>query len=189
MNVFLRSTAIVISLSVFVYSHAGVPAPVAPTVVTTGSGSSKSSTKAYVGLNWTTEGGMTPALLLGVMRAKVKSNGDTTGANLAFHLNLAGGVKPSKVKLSYLNGKEDLQGEFGAGYDLIKAKPVGFLGLNAAHVAVGLDGFWGAGVVPYLTIHTMDAWKKPTGTTTTVTCPAGFGLDGNQCVFGAPPPT
>jgi len=52
-------------------------------VTTAASGSaSKSSTKAYAGLNWKMGGGMTPAVVLGVASTKTKSNGDTSGSQL-----------------------------------------------------------------------------------------------------------
>jgi hypothetical protein len=148
------------------------PPPIPATVVTTGSGGTKSDTKAYAGLNWTLGGGMTPALVLGVFSTKVKSNGDTTGANLAFHLNLAGGIKPSKLKLSYLDGEEKLQGELGVGYDFIRVKPLAFLGLNAPYIAVGVDGYLNPGLVPYLTVHSQGKFDKPTATSSSYSCPS-----------------
>ena len=122
---------------------------------------SNTDTKAYAGLNWTVDGGLTPALVLGVFHTKVKSNGDTTGGNLAFHVNLAGGVKPGKLKLSYLNGQDNLQGEVGGGYDFIKAAPLVFLGVNSPHLAVGIDGYMNPGLVPYATVHTQDEFDLP----------------------------
>lgn len=141
--------------------HAGSSIPAA---VTTG-GNSKTDTKAYAGLNWTLGGGPVPSVVLGVFNTKVKANGDTTGANLAFHLNVAGGIKPGKLKLSYLNGQEDLQGEIGVGYDFVKAEPLVGLGLNAPHVAIGVDGYLNPGFVPYLTIHSQGEFDKPGKTT------------------------
>lgn len=125
---------------------------------------SKTETKAYVGLNWTLGGGATPALVLGAFRAKVDSNGDTTGGNLAFHVNLAGGIKPGKLKLSYLDGKEDLQGELGIGYDFLKGAPLLGLGLNAPHIGAGVDAYAGLGFIPYATLHSQGKFDKPTQT-------------------------
>lgn len=143
----------------------GVP----PTVTTTGAGS-QTKTTAYVGLNWTLGGGMTPALVLGVFDTKVQANGDTTGGNLAFHANLAGGISLGKVKLSYLDGRNDLQGELGLGFDFMKQAPLLFLGINAPYVAAGIDAFSSHGFVPYAAIHTQGRFDKPAGTTTTISC-------------------
>lgn len=144
-----------------------------PTAFTTGV-DSRSDTTAYIGLNWTLGGGMTPSLVLGVFDVKVKANGDTTGANLAFHANLAGGFKPGKLKLSYLDGRHDLQGELGLGFDFIKGAPLGFLGLNAPYVAVGVDAYLSPGFVPYVTMHSQGQFDKPSATTTTYSCPVGW---------------
>jgi hypothetical protein len=86
---------------------------------------------------------MTPALVLGVTNVRVKSNGDTAGAKLAFHLNLAGGLAPGLLKLSYLNGREDVQGEIGAGYNFIKSAPTLGLGINVPYLSAGVDSYLG----------------------------------------------
>lgn len=125
---------------------------------------SKTETTIYVGLNWSLEGGATPALVLGAFRAKVKSDGDTTGGNLAFHINLAGGIKPGKLKLGYLNGKEDFQGELGIGYDFLKQAPLLGLGLNAPHVSAGVDAYANPDFVPYITLHSKGEFDKPNRT-------------------------
>jgi len=127
-------------------------------------GASKTETRAYAGLNWKLDGGATPALVLGAFRAKVKSDGDTQGGNLAFHINLAGGVKPGKLKLGYLNGKENIQGELGIGYDFLKNAPLLGLGINAPYVSAGVDAYAGPGFVPYGTLHTQGKFDKPSQT-------------------------
>lgn len=158
----LVSTALLLSLFAGAVAHAGTTI-LPPTAVTTGN--SKTDTKAYVGLNWSLGGGPVPAVVLGVFNTKVKSNGDTTGANLSFQLNVAGGIKPGKLKLSYLNGQEDLQGEIGLGYDFGKTAPLLFGGLNAPHVALGVDGYLNYSLVPYLTVHSQGDFNKPAPTT------------------------
>jgi hypothetical protein len=127
-------------------------------------GASKTETRAYAGLNWKLGGGATPALVLGAFRTKVESDGDTQGGNLAFHINLAGGVKPGKLKLGYLNGKENLQGELGIGYDFLTNAPMLGLGINAPHVSAGVDIYTNPGFVPYITLHTQGKFEKPNQT-------------------------
>lgn len=139
-------------------AHAGKAPP--PTLYSLTGSSSKNNTNAYAGLNWSLGGTLTPALVLGIFQTRVKSDGDTQGANLAFHLNLAGGVKPGKVKLSYLNGQRDIQGEIGIGYDFIRSAPLLGLGFNAPFVAGGIDGYLDHGFVPNLTLHSQGKFKK-----------------------------
>lgn len=144
--------------------------------INTGS-ASKNNTNAYAGLNWSVGGSWTPSVVLGVFRTRVKSDGDTQGANLAFHLNLAGGVKPGKLKLSYLNGKENIQGELGVGYDFVRSAPVVGLGLNGPFVAAGVDGYLNGALVPYFNLQSQGKFSKPTfRTSTTTECvDVGFG--------------
>lgn len=132
---------------------------------------SKNNTNAYAGLNWSVGGSWTPAVVLGVYRTHVKSDGDTQGANLAFHLNLAGGIKPGKLKLSYLNGKENIQGELGIGFDFMRSAPLISFGLNGPFVAAGVDGYLNHGLVPYVTLQSQGKFSKPAfGTSTTTNC-------------------
>jgi len=125
------------------------------------SDTSRKETKAYVGLNWTLGAGATPALVLGVTNTRVKSNGDTTGARLAFSLNLLRGIAPGALKLSYLNGRENLQGELGAGYNFVKSAPLLGLGVNAPFVSAGIDGYLNPGIVPYVTLQSLGKFGKP----------------------------
>lgn len=138
-----------------------------------GTGStSETETRAYAGLNWRLGGGATPALVLGAFRTKVKSDGDTAGGNLAFHLNLAGGVKPGKLKLGYINGKEDFQGEIDIGYDFLKSAPLLGIGVNGPHVSAGVDAYSNPSFVPYVTLHSQGEFDKPSGTS-------------SQCVYSS----
>jgi len=134
-------------------------------LVGTGNSGAKTNTNAYAGLNWSLGGSWTPAVVVGLFNTRVKANGDTEGANLAFHLNLAGGVKPGKLKLSYLNGKENIQGEVGIGYDFVRGAPLLGLGANGPFIGAGIDGYLNYDVIPYLNIHTQDRFKKPSNST------------------------
>ena len=135
------------------------------------------NTRGYAGLNWELGGGTTPALVLGVFQTRVSSNGDTTGANLAFFLNLAGGVKPGSLKLTALDGKENLQGELGIGYNFLKSEPMLVLGANAPYVAIGINGYLNPGIMPYATLRTQGKFDKPD-----YTCNAGDTLiSSNTC--------
>ena len=153
-----------------------------PAVGTTTGHNSKTQTRAYVGLNWTWGGGYTPALVLGATNTRVQSDGDTTGAKLAFHINLLGGVAPGMLKLSYLNGKEDFQGEIGVGYNFIKSAPLLGVGVNAPYISAGVDGYLNPGFVPYATLHSQGKYDKPKGKTTTYSCPSRFVLVGTNCM-------
>jgi len=185
-----KSTLAILLLSTLTASasFAGVVVPPTFSLIPATGGGSKTETKAYVGLNWNLGGGVTPALVLGAFRAKVQSDGDTTGGNLAFHLNLAGGIKPGKLKLSYINGQENLQGEAGIGYDFLKNAPLLGLGLNAPHIAAGVDAYMGPGFVPYAALHSQGEFDKPNRTPAQcVADPAGIYTD-NTCTTITPPP-
>lgn len=122
---------------------------------------SKTKTEIYAGLNWNLDDGVIPALVLGVSHTKVQSDGDTEGGNLALHINLKDGIKPDKLRLSYLKGKEDLQGEFGVGYDFKEAGPLALLGVNGPFAAAGINVYLNPGFVPYLQLQSLGKFDKP----------------------------
>jgi hypothetical protein len=151
---FLASALAGLTLSTVVFAG-GFPLP-PPSATTTGH-DSKTQTRAYVGLNWTWGGGFTPALVLGATNTRVQSDGDTTGAKLAF------------------------QGEIGVGYNFIKSAPLLGVGVNAPYVSAGVDGYLNPGFVPYATLHSQGQYDKPRGKTTTFSCPSGYVLVGTSC--------
>ena len=123
---------------------------------------SKEQTKPYVGLNWYFGQGITPELTLGVMHGKTKADGDTDGANLSVSFGLASGFAPASIKLGYLNGKEDFQGNIGLGYSFQSSQPLMFVGVNAPYSAFGLDVKRNFEISPYLQLHSHGKFKEPT---------------------------
>ena len=143
-------------------AYAGIsgPSTYGPTLI----GNSKTSTKAYAGLNWEIPGNIAPALVLGVRRAKVESDGDTQGGDLSFSMALAGGVKPGKLRLKGFTGQENYQGELGGGYDFSNN---GFFfgpSVNFPYVNVGADWQPNAGLKFYGMLHTVGKYKEPAAT-------------------------
>ncbi|PKH02785.1 hypothetical protein CXF72_09710 [Psychromonas sp. MB-3u-54] len=125
--------------------------------------SSRFDTKAYIGLKWSLNGSYTPSLVLGVIRAKVDSDGDTQGANLSLDVNLAGNIQPGKIKINYMRGQENVQGELGFGYDFIKNAPLIGAGLNGPYINIGADLFTtDSSLVPFGIIHSQGSLDKPT---------------------------
>jgi hypothetical protein len=153
--------SVLITLCALAFASSSAFAGGTYSLVGTGNGGTKTNTNAYAGLNWGLGGSWTPAVVVGVFNTRVKADGDTEGANLAFHINLVGGIKPGKLKLSYLNGKNDVQGEIGVGYDFVRGAPLLGLGANGPFIGAGIDGYLNFDIVPYLNIHSQDRFKKP----------------------------
>lgn len=129
-------------------------------LVTTNSGSSEQTdNQAYAGLIWTW-GDITPSAVIGFSHGRVESDGDTQGVHASLSINFLDGIQLGKVKLTYLNGKEDFQGEAGIGYDLINKAFLIPVGVNAPYLAAGLDVSW-ATIEPYFMLHTRDKFDKP----------------------------
>lgn len=169
----MNKSAVALAIALSVASSAALAGKVASyslITTTTAGNTTKSNTNAYAGLNWSLGGSWTPALVLGLFHTRVKNNGNTEGANLSFRINLAGGIKPGPLKLSYLNGKENFQGEVGVGYDFMRWAPLISLGANGPFIGGGVDGYLNHGIVPYVNLHSQDRFKKPTASSTTTQC-------------------
>lgn len=164
---------------------------VPPTVTTIGTiGPSKDTiNRGYAGLKWTLGQGLTPAVVVGLRRATVKSNGDTQGGDISFSFNLAGGPKPDKLRVKYFDGQEKVQGEVGGGYDFSKGVFAG-LSVQGPYSNVGVDYLFTQDTrwEPYFMLNTMKKYDKPANgtTTTTLSCPPSFELSGSTCVFTGP---
>lgn len=140
-------------------AYAGAPPTSYALVTTTSGGGDKTDNQVYAGLVWTW-GEITPAAVIGFSHGKVESDGDTEAVHASLTINFLDGIQPGKVKLTYLNGKEDFQGEAGVGYDLTTNSFLLPVGVNAPHVAAGVDLSWTA-IEPYLMLHTRDEFDKP----------------------------
>ncbi len=136
------------------------------TTATTGS-NEETDNQAYAGLVWTW-GELTPSAVIGFSHGQVESDGDMEGANASLSINFLNGIQLEKIKLTYLNGKEDFQGEAGLGYDFLTKSFLMPVGVNAPHVAAGID-VYRSNIAPYFMLHTRDKFDKPSENTTTTT--------------------
>lgn len=148
-------------LLLFVLSNtaqAGSPGtPYPPTLV----GSSKTTNKGYAGLRWDIPGELAPALILGVRRAKVETDGDTKGADMSFALSLAGGVKLGKLRLKGFTGKDDHQWELGGGYDFLTSGLFFGPSINFPNVNLGADWQAVSGLKANVMLHTVGDYDEP----------------------------
>ena len=154
-------------------------APVSPTITSTPT--KKTDNKFYAGLNWTLGESAIPQFVLGFRNAKVTSGGDVYGSSvsMSFHLAKPG---PGKLKLGYFEGKDDLQGEAGLGYDFASNKFLGGIGVQGPYLTGVLDYLLGGTFEPYLGVNSIGKYKKPAANTV-ASCPVNYTLSGGTCVF------
>jgi hypothetical protein len=118
--------------------------------------------KAYAGLKWTLSGGIKPEAVLGFRHANISSNGDTDGGDISISAKFIDGIQPGQIRAKYFNGKEDVQGELGGGYDFTQGI-FGGVGIHAPYSNLGLDLFPNAQTKfdPYVQIDTIKGNNKP----------------------------
>jgi hypothetical protein len=80
----------------------------------------------------------------------VQVGGNTQGSDVAFQIKLRDGLALSNVKIGYLNGKADQQGEIGVGYSLLNHAPLIFGGINLPYAKGSVDLDLHGNVVPSL---------------------------------------
>ncbi len=123
--------------------------------------------RVYAGLKWTLNEGIKPQAVVGYRHARTESNGDTDGGDLSISAKIIDGFQLGKLRAKYFNGKEDVQGEVGAGYDFTKGIFAG-VGVHAPYSLIGLDlhPFINDNKLePYIQIDTNKKYKKTNDST------------------------
>lgn len=155
---------------------AGLPPGQQP-IVTGAGGGKYNSDKFFAGINWTFGAGPSvgPEGVIGFHSTRVKP-GSVKGQGIKLTFPLSGGPQFGAVKLTAINGNRHLQGELGFGYSFLMGAPLLTGGGFGSHLMFGSDYIFGHGFRPYLGVHTMGSYRKPSGGTTT-SCQSGSVLD------------
>jgi len=125
--------------------------------------------RVYAGLKWTLNEGIKPQAVVGYRHARTESNGDTDGGDLSISAKIIDGFQLGKLRAKYFNGKENVQGEVGAGYDFTRGLFAG-VGVHAPYSLIGLDlhPFINDNKLePYIQIDTNKKYKKSNDTAST----------------------
>jgi hypothetical protein len=131
--------------------------------------------RAYAGVKWTLNEGIKPQAVVGFRHARTESNGDTDGGDISISAKFIDGFQLGKLRAKYFDGKENVQGEVGAGYDFTKGLFAG-AGVHAPFSLIGLDlhPFINENKLePYLQIDSIKKYKKSDDTA-------------SQCVYVGP---
>jgi hypothetical protein len=138
-------------LAISSYSFGGAP------VIST-----NTDNRAYAGLKWTLNEGIKPQAVIGFRHAKTESNGDTDGGDISISAKFIDGFQLGKLRAKYFNGKENTQGEVGAGYDFMNGLFAG-VGVHAPYSNIGVDLLPTAKdkIEPYFQLDTIKRIDKP----------------------------
>jgi hypothetical protein len=177
-------------LSALVAAVVAVPALAGkggPSPTTTITKKSRQDNKVFVGINWNfgVREGLTG--LVGYRYAKVSTSDRVSGAlaDLTFPITGATfGIGELHVK--GLAGNRSAQGEAGVGYGFQSSAFLLNAGVRAPYVNAGVDYLFSKGWQPYIGVNSLDKPKAHTEKTTT-TCPAGYVLQGSNCILVAVP--
>ena len=145
--------------------------------VTTGSGGTLTTNRAYAGLKWTLNEGIKPQAVVGFRHARTESNGNTDGGDISISAKFIDGFQLGKLRAKYFDGNEKVQGEAGGGYDFTKGLFAG-AGVHAPFSLIGLDlhPFINENKLePYIQIDTIKKYKKNSSATNTCVFSVGSG--------------
>jgi hypothetical protein len=132
-------------------------------------GTALTDNRVYAGVKWTLNEGIKPQAVIGYRHARTESNGDTDGGDVSISAKFIDGFQLGKLRAKYFNGKEDVQGELGGGYDFTKGLFAG-VGVHAPYSLIGLDlhpFITDNKLEPYIQIDTNKRYKKPNDTVST----------------------
>jgi hypothetical protein len=138
---------------------------------------STNDNRVYAGLKWSLSGGIKPEAVLGFRHANINSSGDTDGGDISISAKFMDGFQPGQIRAKYFNGKEDVQGEVGGGYDFTQGI-FGSLGVHAPYSNIGLDLLPNAQTKfnPYVQVDSIKGNNKPNPS-----CPIGYSPREGTC--------
>ena len=145
-----------------------------------GGSNTKSDDNLYAALKWEIGGNTNPEIILGLRKAEIDSSGDVRGNDISLSFNLIGEKQFKQTRFKLFNGKEAVQTEASIGYDLSNGI---FFGpsINAPHLNAGLDFYpTKKEIKSYFLLHTIQKYKKTTGTTSEAV-PGPGGQQDVQC--------
>ena len=125
---------------------------------------------------WTLNEGIKPQAVVGYRHARTESNGDTDGGDVSISAKIIDGFQLGKLRAKYFNGKENVQGEVGGGYDFNKGLFTG-IGVHAPYSLIGLDlhpFITDNKLEPYIQIDTNKRYKKSNDTASTCVLTEGW---------------
>ena len=180
---FSKITAAVVlavsSQSNYAASPPCVLAPSACVAPVGGDGDSRhTENRVYAGVNWTLGGkqGLVPQLVLGARSLRVKSSDSVSGGDLNLRLNVFNGFSIDSLRLSYVGGNRDVQGNIGGGYSFVDSKLLGTAAVQANYSRIGADYVFGSSVIrPYAEINSLQK-PKNVGGGGALGCPSGYTL-------------
>jgi len=163
-----------LSVSLFSSSslYAGLGSYLPPTVAPNKS----TQTHAYAGLVWTLNNQLSyvPDISLGVRSLAVKSDNHVSGAEANLRVNLKDAPSLNSVRLLYVGGNRDLQGNIGVGYSFLHKDFLATLAGSAPYSKLGVDYlFREKSFQSYLEVNSL---AKPHVVNDTLNCDAGFHL-------------
>ena len=146
-------------------TFAGGGGSILPSITT-----STNDNRVYAGLKWSLSGGIKPEAVLGFRHANINSSGDTDGGDISISAKFMDGFQPGQIRAKYFNGKEDVQGEVGGGYDFTQGI-FGSLGVHAPYSNLGLDLLPNTQTKfnPYVQVDSIKGNNKPNPS-----CPTDF---------------
>ncbi|KFN44230.1 hypothetical protein [Arenimonas oryziterrae] len=163
---------------------AGKGGPPPPTRTTTVVGEEEvNDNEFFVGINWQFGGKSQAELVVGYRDVDVNSNGDVKGAGIDMTFPLTGGFRAGELRLKGIDGKDDLTGEYGAGWSFDENAFLVTGAAQAEFVTFGTDYLFGKGKGwrPYAGLNTVSGYTPPPyRTVSNVSCPAPFELSPDQ---------
>ena len=123
----------------------------------------ETETRAYAGLVWSlnNHSNIKPDLIVGIRSLRVNSNHNVNGANLGARIKLQDGISFDSVRLNYVDGQRDIQGNIGAGYSFANSSLLGNLSISGQYLNLGSDFLINTKTFnPYVDINTLSKPDK-----------------------------
>ncbi len=117
----------------------------------------------YAGLVWTLnhQSSYFPDLSFGWRSLKINSNNNLNGGDLNGRISFNGGLKFDSLRLSYVGGNRDIQGNLGGGYSFNQKSLLASGAIQGPYIKVGSDLMINdKSFVPYAELNSLSKPKK-----------------------------
>lgn len=165
-------TTVLSALSIITGSQSAIAQP-APADL------SVTESRAYVGVVFDLDGsdGFIPDLSVGARSLNVKSGNSVDGADLNARISFHKGIILDSVRLVYVGGERDVQGNIGVGYSNSHSSVFGTAAIQGPYTRIGVDYEIQKKVFePYLEINTLPKEDKPG-------CPINYIVVNGSCTL------
>jgi len=133
--------------------------------------------RVYAGFEWPFGAGQSfaPKMVFGLRSLTIKDSNAVSGGDLSLRFDVLHQWKLDSIRLAYVGGDRDVQGNIGGGYSFTDAQPLVTAVIQSSYARIGTDYVYGVRALrPYIELNSMEKPKQISNSK--LTCSSGYSL-------------